>query len=80
MCPRKKTAQVELKSERVAGPWFALTLARRAIDGGFASRAAFVDARGHSATRAMLLSTLAAACRVRVDGEDDAPLIAWARG
>ena len=59
---------------------FAVSLARRAIDEGFASHAAFADARGTSATRASLLSALGAACRVRVDGEDDAPLMKWARG
>jgi hypothetical protein len=62
-----------------SGPSFAVTLARRAIDDGFASRAAFVDACGAGATRASLLSALGAACRVRVDGEDDAPLMKWAR-
>ena len=59
---------------------FAVTLARRAIDEGFASRGCFVDARGSCATQASLLSALGAACRVRVNGTDDAPLIAWARG
>lgn len=59
---------------------FAVTLARRAIHEGFASRAAFVDARGSCATQASLLSAFGAACRVPVDGIDDAPLIDWARG
>lgn len=59
---------------------FAVTLARQAIDEGFAARGYFVDARGSCATQASLLSALGAACRVRVDGADDAPLIAWARG
>jgi Mrp family chromosome partitioning ATPase len=59
---------------------FSVTLARRAIDEGFASRAAFVDARGSSATRASLMSALGAACRVHVNGEDVAPLIKWACG
>lgn len=59
---------------------FAVKLARRAIDEGFASRASFMDARGSCATQASLLSALGAACRVRVDGADDTPLIAWASG
>jgi hypothetical protein len=59
---------------------FAVTLARRAIDEGFASRASFMDARGSCATQASLLSALGAACRVRVDGADDTPLINWASG
>jgi hypothetical protein len=39
-----------------------------------------MDARGSCATQASLLSALGAACRVRVDGADDTPLINWASG
>jgi hypothetical protein len=63
-----------------AGPYFALKLARRAIDEGIASRAAFVDARASCATSSSFSSALGDACLVRVDGEDDAPLMKWARG